>query len=57
MTKETSGFLYKLKMGTQWHMLPFKALFSDVVLSYKNLFYHFRKWCKKETVDMTEAHC
>ena len=57
MTKATSGFLYKLKMGTQWHMLPFKALFSDVVLSYKNLFYHFRKWCKKGTVDMTEEHC
>ena len=23
-----------------------KSLFSDVVLSYKTLFYHFRKWCK-----------
>ena len=39
--------LYKLKTGIQWHLLPIKALFSDVVLSYKTVFYHFRKWCKK----------
>lgn len=39
--------LYKLKTGIQWHQLPVTALFSDVVLSYKTVFYHFRKWSKK----------
>lgn len=38
--------LYKLKTGIQWHQLPVTALFSDVVLSYKTVFYHFRKWSK-----------
>lgn len=38
--------LYKLKTGIQWRFLPLKELFSDVVLSYKTVFYHFRKWCK-----------
>lgn len=38
--------LYKLKTGIQWHLLPVTALFSDVILSYKTVFYHFRKWCK-----------
>ena len=37
---------YKLKTGIQWRFLPLKELFSDVVLSYKTVFYHFRKWCK-----------
>ena len=27
-------------------MLPVKGLFSKVVLSYKTVFGHFRKWCK-----------
>ena len=38
--------LYKLKTGCQWYMLPVKSLFSEVVLSYKTVFGHFRKWCK-----------
>ncbi len=38
--------LYKLKTGCQWHMLPLKSLFSEVVLSYKTVFGHFRKWSK-----------
>lgn len=46
ITEVINGILYKLKTGIQWHMLPVKSLFSDVVLSYKTLFYHFRKWCK-----------
>ena len=36
--------LYKLKTGIQWRLLPVTALFSDVVLSCKTVFYHFRKW-------------
>ena len=38
--------LYKLKTGIQWHLLLVTALFSNVVLSYKTVFYHFRKWSK-----------
>ena len=39
--------LYKLKTGVQWALLPVESLFSEVVLSYKTVFGHFRKWCKK----------
>ena len=38
--------LYKLKTGVQWEFLPVESLFSKVVLSYKTVFGHFRKWCK-----------
>lgn len=41
-----NSILYKLKTGIQWHMLPVESLFSDVVLSYKTVYWHFRKWCK-----------
>lgn len=41
-----NSILYKLKTGIQWHMLPVKSLFSDVVLSYKTVYWHFRKWSK-----------
>lgn len=40
-----NSILYKLKTGIQWHMLPVASLFSDVVLSYKTVYWHFRKWC------------
>ena len=32
ITEVINGILYKLKTGIQWHMLPVKSLFSDVVL-------------------------
>jgi transposase len=35
-----------LKTGCQWHLLPVKSLFSEIVLHYKSVFGHFRKWCK-----------
>jgi transposase len=38
--------LYKLKTGVQWHMLPVDSLFSDIILSYKTVYGHFRKWSK-----------
>lgn len=38
--------LYKLKTGCQWYLLPVKSLFSEVVLHYKTVFGHFRKWSK-----------
>ncbi|KAA6305743.1 hypothetical protein EZS27_042604, partial [termite gut metagenome] len=27
-------------------MLSVKSLFSDIVLSYKAVYWHFRKWCR-----------
>jgi transposase len=42
-----NSILYKLKTGIQWHMLPVNSLFSKTILSYKTVFGHFRKWCKK----------
>lgn len=42
-----NSILYKLKTGIQWEFLPVESLFSKVVLSYKTVFGHFRKWCKK----------
>jgi len=42
-----NAILYKLKTGIQWEYLPVRSLFSEVVLSYKSVFWHFRKWCKK----------
>lgn len=41
-----NSILYKLKTGVQWHMLPVNSLFSDVVLNYKTVYWHFRKWSK-----------
>lgn len=41
-----NSILYKLKTGVQWEFLPVESLFSKVVLSYKTVFGHFRKWCK-----------
>lgn len=38
--------LYKLKTGIQWRLLPVTALFSDVVLSCKTVFYHFENGAK-----------
>ena len=46
LTEVVNCILYKLKTGCQWHLLPVKSLFSEVVLSYKTVFGHFRKWCK-----------
>lgn len=46
LTEVINSILYKLNTGCQWEMLPVKSLFSEVVLSYKTVFGHFRKWCK-----------
>ena len=35
-TEVINGILYKLKTGIQWHMLPVKSLFSDVVLAKRH---------------------
>jgi transposase len=41
-----NAILYKLKTGIQWAYLPVRSLFSEVVLSYKSVFWHFRKWSR-----------
>jgi Transposase and inactivated derivatives len=46
LTEIVNSILYKLKTGIQWEFLPVESLFSKVVLSYKTVFGHFRKWCK-----------
>lgn len=45
-TEMINAILYKLKTGCQWAFLPVKQLFSDVVLSWQSVYYHFRKWSK-----------
>lgn len=41
-----NSILYKLKTGVQWEYLPVESLFSQTVLDYQTVFYHYRKWCK-----------
>ncbi|NDV66555.1 transposase [Bacteroides sp. 224] len=42
--------LYKLKTGIQWEFLPVESLFSNVVLSYKTVFGHFRNFPLNENI-------
>lgn len=51
-----NSILYKLKTGVQWHMLPVESLFSDVVLSYKTVYWHFRKWSKNGEWEISWLH-
>ena len=51
-----NSIFYKLKTGIQWHMLPVNSLFTDVVLSYKTVYWHFRKWCKNGEWENTWLH-
>lgn len=51
-----NSILYKLKTGIQWHMLPVESLFSDVVLSYKTVDWHFRKWCVNDEWEHSWLH-
>lgn len=44
-----NAILYKLKAGVHWRLLPVKALFSDKVLCWQSVYYHYRKWCLSET--------
>lgn len=43
-----NAILYKLKSGCQWRLLPIGHLFSGEGPSWKAVFHHYRKWCKKE---------
>jgi transposase len=37
---------YRLKTGCQWREIPTKEFFSDKILSWNTVFYHFNKWSK-----------
>ena len=56
LTEVINCILYKLKTGIQWYMLPVESLFSDIVLSYKTVYGHFRKWCKKGEWESSWLH-
>ena len=45
MVEIVNAILYKLKTGVQWNLLPVKALFSRLSLSWQSVYYHYRKWC------------
>ncbi len=44
-----NAVLYKLKTGLQWQFLPVGSLFSDKVLVWQSVYYHFNKWGKSGT--------
>ena len=39
-----NAILYKLKTGVQWHQLPTQVFFKEKSLSWKSVYYHYRKW-------------
>ncbi|WP_268225886.1 IS5 family transposase [Sinomicrobium oceani] len=47
LSEIVNSILYKLKTGVHWEHLPVAALFEGKILSYKTVFYHYRKWCKQ----------
>lgn len=40
------AIFYRLKTGCQWRQLPTKEFFSDKILSWNTVFYHFNRWSK-----------
>jgi len=51
-----NAVLYKLKTGVQWHQLPVKSLFEDVVLTWECVYYHYRKWCLTNVFKQSWIH-
>lgn len=47
LSEIVNAILYKLKTGVQWEYLPVESLFSVVILHYKTVFGHYRKWCEQ----------
>lgn len=41
-----SAILYRLKTGCQWRQLPVKQFFSNKILTWQGVYYHFNKWVK-----------
>ena len=40
------AILHRLKTGCQWRELPTKQFFSDTMISWNTVFYHYNKWSK-----------
>lgn len=40
------AILYKLKSGCQWRQLPVKQFFTNAVLTWSGVYYHFNEWRK-----------
>ena len=40
------AILYRLKTGCQWRELPTEKFFSETILSWNSVYYHFNKWGK-----------
>jgi transposase len=38
------AILHRLKTGCQWRELPTKQFFSNTILSWNTVFYHYNKW-------------
>ena len=49
LAEVVNAILYKLKAGVHWRLLPVRALFSDKVLCWQSVYYHYRKWCLSGT--------
>jgi transposase len=43
------AILFKLKTGCQWRQLPVKQFFTDELLTWPGVYYHFNEWCKDGT--------
>ena len=46
LTEIVSAILYRLKTGCQWRQLPVKQFFSNDVLTWQGVYYHFNEWVK-----------
>ena len=46
LTEIVSAILYRLKTGCQWRQLPVKQFFSNAVLTWQGVYYHFNEWVK-----------
>ena len=46
LTEIVDAILHRLKTGCQWRLLPTKEFFSDKVLDWNTVYYHFNKWSK-----------
>lgn len=40
------AIFYRLKTGCQWRELPTKEFFSETLISWNTVYYHFNKWSK-----------
>ncbi len=42
------AIIYKLKSGVQWRNLPMVQFFGRFKYSWKSVYYHYNKWCKRK---------